>query len=96
VNGPLEPTAVVRRSPSALAERVGSETVLLDMEGDVYLRLNSSGGRLWDALEEPTPAGELARVLERVYGLEPERAMADVGAFVSNLSGRGLLDVESG
>jgi coenzyme PQQ synthesis protein D (PqqD) len=93
VTEPLEPTAIVSRNPRALAERVGSETVLLDVDGDVYLRLNASGGRLWEALEQPTAAAELAALLEGTYGLDAGRAMSDLRAFVDDLSARGLLDV---
>ena len=85
-------STVVRRGNRALAEQVAGETVLLDAEGDVYLRLNPSGTRLWEALENPATVGELASVLERRYELEPEVALADTLAFVAEMSARGLID----
>ena len=87
-----DPSAVVRRGNRALAEQVAGETVLLDAEGDVYLRLNPSGTRLWEALESPTTVAELASVLERQYGLEPDVALADTVAFVAEMSERGLIE----
>lgn len=87
-----DPSTVVRRGDRALAEQVGGETVLLDAEGDVYLRLNPSGSRLWEALESPTTVAELAAVLERGYDLEPGVALADTLAFVVAMSDRGLIE----
>jgi len=87
-----DPATVLRRSDRALAEQVGGETVLLDAEGDVYLRLNPSGTRLWEALESPVTMRELASVLERHYRLEPEVALADTVAFVTAMSDRGLIE----
>ena len=66
--------------------------MLLDAEGDVYLRLNPSGTRLWEALERPATVAELAAVLEAGYGLEPQVALADTVAFVKTMSDRGLIE----
>lgn len=87
-----DPSTVVSRGKRALAEQVAGETVLLDAEGDVYLRLNPSGTRLWAALESPATVAELAAVLERRYGLEPQTALADTVAFVTAMSDRGLIE----
>ena len=87
-----DPATVVRRGDRALAEQVAGETVLLDAEGDVYLRLNPSGTRLWEALENPTTVSELALLLELEYGLEPQVALADTQAFVAQMSERGLIE----
>ena len=85
-------STVVRRGGRALAEQVAGETVLLDAEGDVYLRLNPSGTRLWDALASPATVAELASVLEQAYGLESQAALADTLAFVTAMSDRGLIE----
>jgi hypothetical protein len=87
-----DPSTVVRRGDRALAEQVAGETVLLDAEGDVYLRLNPSGTRLWEALENPTPIAELALLLELEYDLDPQVALADAVAFVAQMSERGLIE----
>ena len=83
----------MRRADRALAEQVAGETVLLDAEGDVYLRLNPSGSQLWEALESPATVAQLASLLERRYGLEPQVALADTASFVADMTGRGLIDV---
>jgi hypothetical protein len=81
----------VTRSDRVIVEEVGGETVMLDLEGDTFLRLNDAGTMLWDALTQPRPVSELAAVLESAYGIGEPQALADVGAFVADLRGRGLL-----
>lgn len=92
VTGPdPAPSDVVTRSDRVIVEEVGGETVMLDLEGDTFLRLNDAGTMLWDALTQPRPVSELAAVLESAYGIGEPQALADVGAFVADLRGRGLL-----
>ena len=87
----VEPTSVLRRNPEAISERLGDETVFLEPEQDLYVRLNATGTRLWEALAEPASAERLAEVLAADFGLPPERALADVDAFVEGLVRRGLV-----
>lgn len=92
MTGPdLAPSDLVTRSDRVIVEEVGGETVMLDLDGDTFLRLNDAGAMLWDALAEPRRAGDLAAVLERAYGIGESDALGDVGAFVADLRGRGLL-----
>jgi len=92
---PSAETPVVRRS-SLIAERVLDETVVLDPAADVYVRLNSSGGWMWEQLREPRTVGALAQALAAEYGLEAGRAQADVTAFVDGLLERRLVEEAQG
>lgn len=92
MNSPaIDPSDVVSRSDRVIVEEVGGETVVLDLEGDTFLRLNSAGAALWNTLAEPKRVGDLAAVLERAYDLERPTALQDTTAFVADLRGRGLL-----
>ena len=92
-HGP-DPSHVVRRSESVVSERFASETLVLDLTGDRYVRLNETGSRLWDALETPARPDELAAVLVAEWDLAPERAHDDVRAFLTMLADRGLVELE--
>jgi hypothetical protein len=87
----LSPQTRVSRAPNALAERVRGATVVLDPDHGRYVRLNATGGLLWDALKGPTTIAELAGRLSGDYGIEAERATADASAFVSALAERELV-----
>ncbi len=90
----LDPSATVTRSERVIVEDVGGETVLLDLDGDTFLRLNPAGAILWSRLEEPARLDELAGTLEGEFGIDSPTALADAAAFVEDMSGRGLLSAE--
>jgi hypothetical protein len=77
-------------SPNVIAERIGEQVVMLDLERDIYLRLNATGSVLWGAIEasdHPT-VGELADRLVEATGIERDRALADATAFADDLMRR--------
>jgi hypothetical protein len=90
---PFDPSSVVSRNPGAVSERLGVETVVLEPDQDLYVRLNATGTRVWEALAEPASAAGLAEALAVEFGLAGDRALADVEAFVDALSRRGLVTV---
>jgi hypothetical protein len=71
---------------------VGDDVVVLDLAGSVYLKLNGSGRVLWEMLGQPATEAQLVNALVSQYGIDEERATADVGQFLADLRARGLLD----
>lgn len=90
----MDPSSIVTRSERAIVEDVGGETVVLDLDGDTFLRLNTAGAALWKALDEPRSIESLAAALEAEFGVDPPVALADTSAFVEDMRGRGLLSLE--
>lgn len=70
---------------------VDDEVIVLDLDGSVYLQLNGSGRVLWEMLTDPRTAADLTAALVDRYGIERQRADADVADFVAELERRGLL-----
>ena len=87
----LSPHTHVSRAPNALAERIRGATVVLDPDSSRYVRLNGTGGALWEALERPTTIAVLAGRLAADYGVDEARATADASAFVAALAERTLV-----
>lgn len=69
----------------------GSEVVVLDLDGSVYLKLNGSGRFLWERLTEPTDQESLTKALIDKYGIDSSRAASDVETFLADLRERGLV-----
>jgi hypothetical protein len=67
---------------------------MLDPDGDRYLRLNETGGMLWEELAEPTTVAALATHLAERTGIERERAANDAAAFVQALLDLGAVKLE--
>lgn len=91
---PLESTSTVSLDHDVLAQRVGEETLLLNLARDRYTRLNASGTALWERLRsgEATLA-DLAGELERRWGVDEQSARRDAAAFVESLSERGMVAI---
>jgi hypothetical protein len=69
----------------------GDEVVILDLQRSVYLKLNGSARVLWERLAEPATEADLCAALVAHYGIDDERAAADVAAFLDDARRRGLL-----
>jgi hypothetical protein len=71
--------------------QVEDEIVALDRGTSEYLAINPTGSKLWHLLVEGATGADLERHLTNEYAIEPERAQADIVAFLKMLAERGLL-----
>jgi Tfp pilus assembly PilM family ATPase len=70
----------------------GDDVVILDLKGSVYLKVNGSGRVLWERLAEvPSSEQQLTEALVDRYGIDEERAAADVAQFLDDMRRRNLL-----
>lgn len=88
--GGREPAVQLRQDGISWQEIEG-ELVILDLERSVYLTTNVSGAFLSKLLVEDRTREELVSRLAEEFGIDEERAGADVDAFLEELSRRGLL-----
>ena len=71
---------------------IDDEVIAVDVETSTYLGANKAGTLLWRRLsEDGATRQELAELLVQTYGIELERASADVDAFLGELAAQGLL-----
>ena len=89
----IEPGTTLRRAERAVHGDLPEETVLLDVEDGVAVRLNSSGAFLWARLEEPVTVADLARALAERFEISEEQALGDTIAFAREMLRRELLAV---
>jgi PqqD family protein of HPr-rel-A system len=68
------------------------EIVVLDLRTTECLELNSSAAEIWRGLIEDEDEQALAERVSREFDVEPDRAAADVSAFLASLRERGLLE----
>ncbi|MGH2955608.1 MAG: PqqD family protein [Solirubrobacterales bacterium] len=90
----LDPQTQIARKDGLIVESLSGQTVMLDPEQDRYLRLNETGGMIWDALAEPRALSELAAHLAAKTGIDSERAATDATAFVRRLLELGAARIE--
>lgn len=73
------------------AVEMDGEWIVLDGERYVVTRLNETGGFLWNQIKRGATLGMLTEALSAEYGIPPERAKADIEAFVAHLREIGLI-----
>jgi Coenzyme PQQ synthesis protein D (PqqD) len=71
---------------------IDGEVIVLEARRSTYLAANGAGTVLWNAMVAGSTRERLADELVRVYGIERERAVADVDGFIAALAEQGLLD----
>ncbi|HEY0392818.1 MAG TPA: PqqD family protein [Solirubrobacterales bacterium] len=87
----IEAETKLRRTERVVYGDVPGETVLLDVDADIALRLNSTGAWIWEQLEQSQSVGQLARGLAERFEIDEGRARDDVVAFAREMTRRGLL-----
>jgi Coenzyme PQQ synthesis protein D (PqqD) len=71
---------------------IDGEIIALEARGSHYLAANPTGALLWQALAEGATRAGLADELVDAYGIERDRALADVDAYLAQLVAQGLLE----
>lgn len=73
-------------------QAVDGEVVGLDLLAARYFGANATGSLLWPLLSKGTSREELERVLLDTFGIDTDRARADVDSFLVALHDRGFLE----
>jgi hypothetical protein len=89
-------TSTVVAVPNQISSSLGAEAVILELTQGVYYGLNEVGARIWELLKEPREAGQIRDVLLDEYEVEPEAVTRDVLGLLTELAGRGLIEVRDG
>jgi len=70
---------------------IDGEVIALEVRGSTYVAANGAGPLHGRALADGTTPDELADQLVRAYGIDRERAAADIEHFLAQLRDQGLL-----
>jgi len=86
---------VWRLAPAIVSRRIAGEHLLVPVRHaaaqlNFIYTLNASGSLVCGLLDGARSADELAAALGAAYGLTPDQARADVGAFLDTLQAAGL------
>jgi hypothetical protein len=90
---PLSLDDVVRASRAQVSSRLGTDTVILELDDGVYYGLDDVGSRVWELLKEPRAVRALRDAVLAEYDVDPERCAADLLGLLSEMAERGLVEV---
>lgn len=75
-----------------LLQRVGDESVVLNLKTELYFGLDSTGTSMWEALTKAETVDEAYLELLDTYDVEPRQLREDLEALIENLLRNGLLE----
>ncbi|HUP76879.1 MAG TPA: PqqD family protein [Acidimicrobiales bacterium] len=77
---------------SAVASRlVDGETVIVDLESEMYFGLNRVGSVVWGELQRRAPVPQIVAAVTSRFDVSQEQADADVRTLIHDLEAAGLL-----
>ncbi len=89
----IHSNTVVCRSQSLLFNNIGDEVVMMDIEQGSYYGLEKVAARVWALTAEPVSVGSLCDRLTTEYQVTPDTCRREVGVFLEELLGRGIVNV---
>ena len=95
---PDEPTDILRQrhkaSPDAVANRVGEETVLLQIKRGTYYGLDAVGTRVWTGLNEGRLPIDVCREIAEEFDAAQDVVEQDARTFLEDLKAHEIIVAE--
>lgn len=84
---------ILQRNPEQLFTMIDDEVVMLSIQHEEYLNLNSHASYIWQQLESPHTFGELTDQLCSVYNVEKELCINDTLDFITDLVEKNIIHI---
>ena len=85
---------LVNRSNKAAYRIIDREAMVVAPGSDILYVLNRVGSRIWEMADGETRTSRIARALCEEFDVAYDRAYKDTLVFVSELSSKGLLELQ--
>ena len=81
-------SSLIRRNEDMVTGLVDSELMMMSIDNGKYFRLNATGSRIWQLLEQPQTAGQLCQALSAEFKVTPALCQREVLDFLQALAAR--------
>jgi hypothetical protein len=88
---PIRDDQSYQRNPHTAWQVMDEGGMILHLQAQELTAVNSTGAALWQALESPRTAPELATALAQDFAVTPEEALPTVRAFLEQLTAKDLI-----
>lgn len=83
----------ISAAPNVLAQELGGDSVLLNLQTEQYFGLDDVGTRMWETLTEQDSIQAAIDRLSGEYDVSPEQLQQDVINLIQELLTNGLVEV---
>ncbi|MEM7240247.1 MAG: PqqD family protein [Pseudomonadota bacterium] len=88
---PIDTDVLLVRGSDHVETLQNGQTLAMSLKHGKYFALRETAQRVWELLEHPRSARELAAQLSQEYDAEPDQCLKDLGPFLSELKSFGLI-----
>ena len=92
----ISENSIVVASGGQISANLDGETVILDLESEVYYSLDPVGTCIWTLIKEPRTVIEIQDAILQEYEVDPERCEGDITALLEELVEAGLVEIRPG
>ncbi|MDR3697518.1 PqqD family protein [Mucilaginibacter sp.] len=90
------PDTIIQRNESKfLANSLGDEIVMMNMDSGDYLGINSVGSDIWNLLGEPITIALLIKNITAIYDVSEEQCIGEVNIFLTKMIEHDMLIVQA-
>lgn len=83
-----------RIHPDALANRIGDQIVVVQMQTDRIFELNRTGARIWELLAEGRSRAEIEGMLTEEFELSGSSATIEIDQLIASLKNENLITLD--
>jgi hypothetical protein len=88
-------SVISRNESNFLANPVGEEIIILNMETGDYLGLNKVGAFIWDQLQGPVTVQKIIDNLMTEFDIDSETCSIETLSYLKKINQLGLLKIDS-
>ncbi len=90
----LKNESLISRNTGILANQVGNEIVMMDMEKGKYFGTNRTGSYIWQILETPMTFASLCSRLAADFNITEEKCIEEVSVFLQQMQNEGIIVIQ--
>lgn len=83
----------VKVLPEVLSREVSGETVLLDLNSEIYFGLDDIGTRIWQLIQEHSDLDKVYDIMLEEYAVNAEQLEKDLNELTEKLAEAGLIEI---
>jgi hypothetical protein len=89
----IEPTTRVRMAKDVLMQKVGDDSILLNLNTENYFSLDEIGMRIIDTLQESDSVAQAVGKLVGIYEVDEDKLTKDAVRLIEECEQNGLLQI---
>jgi hypothetical protein len=94
-NDITEASIIQRNTTKFLANKLGDEIVMMNMESGDFISMNNVGADIWGLSEQPISLGDLVQRLRLLYDIAEDQCMNETKQFLQVSIGQGIFTIHN-